>query len=531
MGRVYSYMRFSDPRQAAGSSADRQAEYAQRWAAARGMALDESLSMRDEGLSAYHQRHVSHGALGVFLRAAQDGRIEPGSVLIVEGLDRLSRAEPLQAQAQLTQIIHAGITVVTASDGQEYSLEAIRANPYQLIHSLVVMIRAHEESDTKAKRVKAAIRRRCEDWLAGTWRGIIRQGRDPQWLEQDGAGWRVMPERVEAVRFAARRYQDGLGGVQIIREITALGLSYTDQQRTNSGHLYKTLRSRALVGERVLDLDGETYTLPGYYPAILTDAEFDRLAMAMSRRQGRRGAAALPSILTGLGITTCGYCGAAIATQNIIHRGRMPDGRMWPGHRRLMCLSIQRGGCRVPGSMQAGAIERALMLYCCDQMRLRDLMSGGDQAQAMRADLARARRRLADTEARLDRLNRVLAEDDGVAPLTVLRQIREREAAAAAAREEIVDLERQLAHWRPARTDDQAARWLALLDGVEAQDPEARLQARELVRDSFARIVIWHAGEPAGVEDGRVVDMEITARGGGVVRLRVDKASGGLVDT
>lgn len=51
------------------------------------------------------------------------------------------------------------------------------------------------------------------------------------------------------------------------------------------------------------------------------------------------------------------------------------------------------------------------------------------------------------------------------------------------------------------------------------------------MRDSFARIVIWHAGEPAGVEDGRVVDMEITARGGGVVRLRVDKGSGGLVDT
>jgi hypothetical protein len=35
-------------------------------------------------------------------------------------LDRLSRAEPIQAQAQLTQTINAGITVVTASDGLEY---------------------------------------------------------------------------------------------------------------------------------------------------------------------------------------------------------------------------------------------------------------------------------------------------------------------------------------------------------------------------------------------------------------------------
>ncbi|MNM68853.1 hypothetical protein D3C81_804210 [compost metagenome] len=52
--RVYSYLRFSDPKQAAGSSADRQLEYARRWAAERGMALDAALSMQDEGLSAYH---------------------------------------------------------------------------------------------------------------------------------------------------------------------------------------------------------------------------------------------------------------------------------------------------------------------------------------------------------------------------------------------------------------------------------------------------------------------------------------------
>lgn len=78
MPRVYSYLRFSDPKQAAGSSADRQTEYARRWAAERGLVLDEALSMRDEGLSGYHQRHVTHGALGVFLRAVEDGRIEAG---------------------------------------------------------------------------------------------------------------------------------------------------------------------------------------------------------------------------------------------------------------------------------------------------------------------------------------------------------------------------------------------------------------------------------------------------------------------
>jgi hypothetical protein len=44
-GLVYSYSRFSDPRQAKGSSLERQAAYAARWAAEHGLMLDESLTL------------------------------------------------------------------------------------------------------------------------------------------------------------------------------------------------------------------------------------------------------------------------------------------------------------------------------------------------------------------------------------------------------------------------------------------------------------------------------------------------------
>ena len=57
--RVYSYIRFSDARQAAGHSSERQGEFAARWAAQHGLQLDDQLTMRDEGLSAYHQRHIT----------------------------------------------------------------------------------------------------------------------------------------------------------------------------------------------------------------------------------------------------------------------------------------------------------------------------------------------------------------------------------------------------------------------------------------------------------------------------------------
>ncbi|HDV8353236.1 TPA: recombinase family protein, partial [Burkholderia vietnamiensis] len=217
-GKVYSYLRFSDPKQAAGSSAERQMEYASRWATEHDMQLDAALTLRDEGLSAFHQRHIKQGALGVFLRAVEDGRIQSGSVLVVEGLDRLSRAEPIQAQAQLAQIINAGITVVTASDGREYNRERLKAQPMDLVYSLLVMIRAHEESDTKSKRVKAAIRRQCEGWIAGTWRGIVRNGKDPHWVQQreDGA-FEPYPERAMAIRTMIDLFFAGHGAMEIAR--------------------------------------------------------------------------------------------------------------------------------------------------------------------------------------------------------------------------------------------------------------------------------------------------------------------------
>ncbi len=114
--KVYSHIRFSDVRQAGGASIERQQAYAFRWAAGHKPTLDEELSMRDEGLSAFHQKHGKQGALGVFLKAIEDGQLSPVSVLVVEGLDRLSRAELTQAQAQLTSIIgQMGVEAVTVA--------------------------------------------------------------------------------------------------------------------------------------------------------------------------------------------------------------------------------------------------------------------------------------------------------------------------------------------------------------------------------------------------------------------------------
>jgi DNA invertase Pin-like site-specific DNA recombinase len=523
--RVYSYLRFSNIKQADGTSIARQLTYATEWAANRGLTLDESLTMRDEGLSAYHQNHVKKGALGVFLRAVEDGRIPTGSILIVESLDRLSRAEPILAQAQLAQIINAGITVVTASDSKEYNREGLKRQPMDLVYSLLVMIRAHEESETKSRRVAAAIQRQCEGWIAGTYRGLVSAGQDPRWLARDDKHcYTIVDAHAATIRMVIDGFKQGLGGIHIMRMpgaqemLAAAGIGV-------SSRVYEILRSPALIGDKVVRLQGQTYTLNGYYPALLTDPEFAELQHLLSQRGRRPGKGSIPGIITGMRLTVCGYCGKPMASQNNLTRPRRADGLPHDGHRRLVCignLAAERchaGGCSVV------PIERALMHYCADQMNLDRLLKGHAPTAPVEGKLALAHDRFAKTQRQLARVTEALLDDEAAAPAAFLQKARELEAQLASEQTVIDALERELETMRGKGAPATAKAWARLVKRVEACDPDARLKARQLVADTFSRIVIYrHGFQPD--KHPATLDMILVARNGNTRLLHVDRTNG-----
>ncbi|OBU65033.1 hypothetical protein A9K58_15465 [Stenotrophomonas maltophilia] len=59
------------------------------------------------------------------------------------------------------------------------------------------MIRAYEESDTKSKRVRAAIHRQCRGWQDGTSCGVIWNGKGSSWTQLDPQNktFQLVPER------------------------------------------------------------------------------------------------------------------------------------------------------------------------------------------------------------------------------------------------------------------------------------------------------------------------------------------------
>ena len=522
--KVYSYTRFSDPKQALGHSADRQLQYAKAWAADHGLVLDDTLSMKDEGLSAFHQKHVKQGALGVFLVAVDEGRIPSGSVLIVEGLDRLSRAEPIQAQAQLAQIINAGITVVTASDGREYNREKLKAQPMDLVYSLLVMIRAHEESDTKSKRVKAAIRRQCEGWIAGTYRGVIRNGGDPSWVSWNGSSWDLIPERVEIARFAIAKYREGLGADRTQQLLIERGYSI-DVLGGNSQQLYRLVKLSALKGAKRLSVDGEDYELPDYYPRLMSDLEFDELQVLTTQRSRRRPKGAIPGVITGIGMTWCGYCGTAMTGVNQMVKVKA-DGKLRDCNRRLVCVSnMNAAGCAA-GSVTIVPIERALMAYCSDQISLQRLQEPAHEGQDLRAQLLEARKLVDDLDRQLSRVTEALlaGESDGATPLIFVRKARELEEQHQAAKVKVQEAERALVSVTARQVPADAKLWVDLTEGVLNQEVEAREKVRQLMMDTFERIVVYIRGV---VPEGRkYIDILLIAKSGQRRWMRIERRTG-----
>jgi hypothetical protein len=245
--------------------------------------------------------------------------------------------------------------------------------------------------------------------------------------------------------------------------------------------------------------------------------------MLAAHRGRRKGKGEIPGIITGFGIALCGYCGAAIVGPNSMHRKRMADGRVSPGHQRLSCVGLRVSyGCKVGGSCSAIPVERALMRYCSDQTNLTRLQEGKGPIVELSAELAQARNHVADLEGKLRRVNDALEADGGPAPSSILRRIGDLEGELARNQGAVDGLENRLANLATRAEPAASDAWAALAVGVEQQDYESRLQTRQLVADPFSRIVIYiHGFKQANRKQD--IDLVLVTKYGKSRFLRIDR--------
>jgi hypothetical protein len=171
-------------------------------------------------------------------------------------------------------------------------------------------------------------------------------------------------------------------------------------------------------------------------------------------------------------------------------------------------------------------VERAIMSNCSDIVN-RQALYGADRSQAPRAQVVAARQEVDQISAQLDKLtDAMLASANEGTPAVFARRALKLESELYAAQSKLQTAELDLAG--AARTDITGAEaaWRALAVGVEAQEITPRLQARQLVADTFERIVVCSRGvnpDPDASARDYKIDLVLIARGGVAKLLSVDR--------
>lgn len=364
--KAYLYIRFSSAEQAKGDSVQRQRTMANEWLAKRpGIELDEELVFIDEGVSSFSGQNLLPGReLHRFLACVDDGRIPPGSILLVESLDRISRRQIIHAQRLLLDILLKDITVATTSPAESREYTG-KSGLHDLIISLAGMERAHQESLHKSNRVREA-------WIRKRENVSVQKltKKSPAWLtlSPDRKSFSVVEEKAAVVRMIFE-WAENIGQQSIARLLNDKGIPpfQGGTKGWHSSSVVKILTSPAVIGtyqphtivhdeERRLRV-AEGAAVEGYYPRIVDDELYYRVQALRGHRRnndaGRKG-----EKFTNLfsGIAKCASCGGSMV---IVDKGEPPKGGKY-----LVCSGARRGTGCVYRAVHYRHCEHGFLMYC-----------------------------------------------------------------------------------------------------------------------------------------------------------------------
>ena len=402
---AYSYIRFSHPAQALGRSQARQLEACELYCAEKGLTLAQGDNGRflDAGVSGWKGDHVGEkGQLTRFISLVEDGTIKPGSVLIVESLDRLSREQVSTALVRFLQLLDEGIEIVTLTDQKVYRKGG---GDMDLIMSILIMSRAHEESATKSKRVRDAYAKKHE--LARAENKPMGNAK-PMWLElsDDKKQYILRPDRAAIIQRIYQLAIDGYGKGASSKILNIEGVPSFKGKTWAASSLDKVLNNRAVFGEYQpysvqVDESGVRQksgaVIPNYYPVAIDESTFYQAQAAITGRKVSGASKQSANFNVWQGVAKCTLCSGAM---HIINKGKAPKGNTY-----LQCYRARKGLCTGKVTrLDSSEIVFKELLTKLDSLSLIHDDSGkiGTELVVVGARLAEQQEELAVVAARLD---------------------------------------------------------------------------------------------------------------------------------
>jgi DNA invertase Pin-like site-specific DNA recombinase len=476
-GLGYSYLRFSHPDQGKGDTLRRQTKLREDWLARNGVKLDTSLTLEDKGVSAYngdHRDNPDRHALATFLHLVKQGRIPRGSYLIVESLDRLSREDIIPALSLVLNLIQAEIRIV-----QLLPAEVIydsRSNPMHLMMAIMELSRGHSESVMKSERVGGAWREKKR--RAAAERLPVTK-RCPAWLRLRNGQWEVLEFAAEIIRNKIYRWAiDGYGEGSITKRLNAEKVPTIGKKNWwSKSSVAKLLSNPAVIGVyqpfkgRGKNRRPDGDAIPDYFPAIISQEEWDAARGALENRKQKGGRVSAQHINVFANLLR------DARDQGSMHQKNSGEGN---GGRTLVSYRAAQG---VIGSRYVSfpfvVFERAI-LSCLREIDPREILPHNSEADKTLVLSGK----LAQLEARIAKLRSKLRTDPDIDALVEV--IRELETE----RKTVVQ---DLAHARQEAAAPLAEGWANCRSLLEALDKapdqtEARIKLRSAIRRIVNRV-------------------------------------------
>lgn len=417
--KAYSYIRFSTPQQSKGHSYERQRQGVEAYCAEHGLELATEPEYRffDKGRSAWNKgEHIGEkGQLARFIDLVDRGDIRPGSTLIVESLDRLSRQNVTKALPWFLGLVDKGVRVVTLNDGKVYDKEHL--NELDLILSIFVLSRAHNESSTKAKRLAEKFKDKREK--AAT--DLKPMGNVcPMWLrlKDDKSGYEPIGVYVDAVKRIFDLTLQGYGKQSIARMLNAEGVPTFKEAQGVKGwgvsSVHHVVKNRAVLGEwqpytKTLDPKRKKRqpigdAIPNYFPTIISEAVFDRAQDAVAGRAKAQATKQSPKFNVWQGVGKCLHCGSPM---HMVNKGGNRQRQMKP----TAYIECSVGRKKLPGvcdSYKLIRLDDSEQVFRLILARLDSMALVKDSGAKLANDLKAVQGKIAQERAKLDEFEKLL---------------------------------------------------------------------------------------------------------------------------
>lgn len=476
------YARWSSQEQIDGTTLERQIRNCTNFAVERN--LGNCQIVTDEGVSAYSGANIRTGNLSKLVKDFIYARRDPkNTIILVEELDRLTRADAMTAFAWINQVLNMGVTIMVQTSGKTLDAQLLRDDISALMGLVMENFNSNFESKKKARRIAAY-------WDIARKKGDVNPNlRHPSWLKVDDDKLVALEGAKELIDSMFDMALNGQGSTSIAKALNEARIEPFAATKRRPLYWTPAKVRRIIYNDATLGYytpftrprDGDAHRAGAKilrYPPMVSQDKFDAVKRAKKESKGGRS-----NTVTNLipRISRCYHCKGAMGAR----------GSASKGHYYIYCMTAKSGSgkCNHMQGWRYADIEKPLLDHLLNRAISDDAFADTDDSAALLLSM-RLSELNATIHAKTDHLKFLLKKITGDHEEIVMEVYDDVSSDLSNAKAEAEKI-RSLLDMRQGKVSPEVhiERVRAIRDQLEHAEPDTRNKARRIARDALANLI------------------------------------------